>query len=142
MASINIFFISQLLSNFWMVAIIFFVQFVHYPLFHYVEDESMPVFSQTHQYRISFLVMPAMVIEAISYMLLLKVMYYSLLFFLSGICLIGIWGSTLFLQVPCHQFLRERKEFAIIKKLNQTNYIRTILWTFKLIILLFLYVQI
>ncbi len=142
MESLNIFFILQLLSNFWMVAIILFVQFVHYPLFYHVDNEHMPLFSQNHQSRILFVVIPPMIAEVISYISLLTLLPDSVLLLLSGICLFLIWGSTFFLQVPCHQILLERKEVTTIKKLNQTNYIRTILWPIKFILLLALYIRI
>jgi hypothetical protein len=43
-----------------------------------------------------------------------------------------IWISTYFVQVPIHNLLSHKKDRDLIAKLVQTNWIRTMLWSFKL----------
>jgi hypothetical protein len=52
------------------------------------------------------------------------------------IMVIGIWLSTFALQVPAHEKLILKKDDQQIQKLVKTNWIRTILWSLKLVILL------
>ena len=54
---------AYLISSVWMMVLILFVQLVHYPLFVYVSDDKLKAFSKQHQFWISLLVMPAMLIE-------------------------------------------------------------------------------
>jgi len=44
-----------------------------------------------------------------------------------------IWLSTFLIQVPIHNQLGIGKDSFLIKRLVQTNWIRTILWTSKAI---------
>ena len=55
---------------------------------------------------------------------------------ISIIFLISIWLSTALLFTRIHQKLTEGYEFSLIKKLVKTNWLRTILWSLRLIILL------
>ena len=50
--------------------------------------------------------------------------------------LIGIWLSTFLLQVPAHEKLILKKDNQIIARLVKTNWIRTILWSLKLLVLI------
>lgn len=50
------------------------------------------------------------------------------------ILVVLIWLSTFFIQVPIHQKLLVKKDFFLIEKLNRTNWIRTILWSIKIVL--------
>jgi len=52
------------------------------------------------------------------------------------IMLIGIWLSTFSLQVPAHDKLILKKNDLVIDRLVKTNWIRTVLWSLKLLVLL------
>ena len=121
------------LSSFWMCAIIWFVQVVHYPLFLTVPKFNRIEFSQKHQFYISFLVMPAMVIEVVTLGYCGQLYGYSTLWLGLTILLILIWLSTFLLQVPCHQQLLHNPTDSVCHRLVQTNWIRTWLWSFKTI---------
>ncbi|RAP29526.1 hypothetical protein DID78_03530 [Candidatus Marinamargulisbacteria bacterium SCGC AG-343-D04] len=122
------------LSSFWMMTVIWFVQIVHYPLFAYVPKYSRIEYSRKHQQWISVLVMPGMLIEAISLVLLGKEMLFNQQWILMLLSLLIIWGSTFFLQVPCHNNLLKDPNDRIVRKLVSTNWIRTFFWTLKTII--------
>lgn len=40
-----------------------------------------------------------------------------------------IWGSTAFVQVPCHRRLSEGNDDRIAHRLTVTNWIRTVAWS-------------
>ena len=125
----------QLISTIWMTSIIWLIQLVHYPSFKFIEKKQFPNFATFHQKNISLIVMPMMILELISLIILFfdkQNTAYSIVLIL----LIMSWVSTFTLQVPCHQNLTIKKNDKIIKKLILTNWIRTLLWTFKLIIIL------
>ena len=66
--------------------------------------------------------------------------YVALFFALSlvGLALVAvIWGSTHFLQVPCHRRLAESgPDRATLRRLVVTNAIRTVAWTGRAAIVL------
>ena len=135
----TVFFI-QLLASIWMCSLIWLIQLLHYPSFHYIVEKDLPAFSRFHQKRISLLVVPAMFIELFSMLYLLYLSHWDPIFLFCTICLAGIWISTFFLQVPCHQKLLISGTKQIISRLVLSNWIRTLLWTIKtiaLIVLLF-----
>ena len=126
--------IIQFFSSFWMFSIIWFVQIVHYPLFLNVPKPSRIIFAQNHQQLISFIVMPAMLIELVTltYITFTKP---TLIWVICFILLSLIWGSTFFLQVPCHNQCLINPTNVVIKRLINTNWIRTICWSLKTIII-------
>jgi hypothetical protein len=50
----------------------------------------------------------------------------------AGLLLLGVWGSTFLLQVPCHDRLSASWDEAVHARLVATNWLRTILWTLRL----------
>ena len=119
-------------ASFWMVAVIWFVQIVHYPLFLNVKSDHITYFTQ-HQTLISWIVLPAMLLEAVSLVLLWSEYKNNTLFIISVILLVLIWISTFFIQVPIHQHLTQNPNQELIIKLIKSNWIRTFLWTIKFI---------
>ena len=119
------------LASFWMTAVIFFVQIVHYPLFLNVPFEARVAYGQAHQKAISWIVIPAMLIELGTFMALFSQLWQQWLFVLSGLFLLGIWLSTFLLQVPCHAKMLSDPQDVVLHRLVNTNWIRTLLWTLK-----------
>ena len=113
-------FLIHLVSTAIMVGAIWVIQLVHYPSFYYIDKNNYMKFQNFHMNRISYIVIPAM----------------TVLFMISIIFLISIWLSTALLFTRIHQKLTEGYEFSLIKKLVKTNWLRTILWSLRLIILL------
>ena len=110
--------------------LIWIVQLVQYPAFFHVSDVNFEAFHQHHTASITIIVMPLMLIE-IALVAYLTYQNNSIIYCIPLLLVILIWLSTFLIQVPIHHQLGEGKEVAIIKKLVQTNWIRTILWTFK-----------
>ena len=118
-------------STFWMLVVIWFVQVLHCPIFLAVPKEARVNFAHHHQTGISFLVMPAMLIELFSLVLLWSQFSANINFYICTISLIIIWISTFILQVPCHNSLLINPTDRVINKLVSTNWIRTTFWTIK-----------
>lgn len=116
-----------------MVGLIWFVQIVHYPLFSAVGDEQFPRYAIAHQTRTTFVVMPPMLVELITAALLLTVDVVPPNLALLGLgLLIAVWISTFAVQVPCHARLARGFHAPAHRALVATNWARTILWTARL----------
>ena len=127
----------QFLICSYLIGLIWTIQLVHYPSFHYIDRDQFAHFSRFHQKKITFIVAPAMVVELLlSIVLTLK--YGRWENYLLLILLILIWLITFFMMVPMHQKLVNKKDTVIISKLIRWNWSRTILWSFRGVILLFL----
>jgi hypothetical protein len=111
-----------------LVVLIWIIQILHYPSFLYVDKANFAEFEAFHANRISLIVIPLMLTEA-------ALAFYGRRPAILSI-LILIWLSTFFLQVPCHHKLQLGHDEATIKKLISTNWIRTFLWSLKLILLI------
>lgn len=129
-------FIAQLLSSAMLVCLIWLIQILHYPSFYYIEESRFKAFSSFHQYRISFIVMPLMLIELGSGAFLLFQDDSPSVYLYNIIAILLIWLITFFVSIPCHMRLSRGKDRLLIAKLIKTNWIRTILWTVKTAILL------
>ena len=125
----------QILVTFGLCILIWLIQLLHYPSFTFYEESHFPQAMLFHQRRISFIVIPLMFFE----LFLTGRSFYQAQNVYTTTCLImliGIWLSTFSLQVPAHEKLILKKDDQQIKKLVKTNWIRTILWSLKLVVLL------
>lgn len=122
-----------------MLGVIWFVQIVHYPLFREVPAEDFVSYESWHRTKTSLLVAPLMLVELGTAFLLVGMRPEGFSFtwlLVNGILLGLIWASTFFIQVPLHGALSEAFSFENIRKLVNSNWIRTILWTARGAILL------
>ncbi len=118
---------------FLMTGVIWCIQLVHYPSFHWINPRKFTSFVQFHGQRISIIVMPLMILELFTAGLFLftikSIPYVYLGLNLTSVLL--IWLSTFFLSVPCHHRLGQAYDKATIDRLIQTNWPRTIIWTLR-----------
>jgi hypothetical protein len=124
-------FLAQLVSTYGMVAVIVFVQLVHYPLFAQVGAESFARYEALHTQRISWIVVPLMIVEAATALLLLgaDVAFASRTERVVGLALVAlVWGVTFFLSVPAHAKLAHGFDPEAHARLVSTNWLRTIGW--------------
>lgn len=114
-----------------MVGLIWFVQIVHYPLFASIGDEQFRTYEQLHQRLTTWVVGPAMLVELATGIMLLKALpEESRVSAWMGMGLIVlIWLATAILSVPAHRSLSAGFTIAAYQKLVWTNWIRTIAWT-------------
>lgn len=134
-----------------MVGIIWLIQLVHYPSFLFIDKQKYSSFQNFHMQRISFIVMPVMLIELFSGLFILFKLYvpssqvlssfYSNenYFYFSLLSLILIWIFTGLVFTKIHTALLVNFNEQRIKYLMAYNWIRTILWSARLILLIFFY---
>ena len=125
------------LSTSLMVGIIWVIQLLHYPTFHFIKESDYVEFQHFHMQRISFIVVPVMIIELLSGFMLV---YYfrSNLLILCLIILLVIWLITFVFFTKLHQSLLGGYDKIIVDNLVQINWSRTVLWSLRLIILIYI----
>lgn len=132
-------FLLQLVSTFYMLGLIWFVQIVHYPLFALVGRGGFTRYQQAHQLRTTFAVGPMMLTEAAT---TVAIVYWpppgmGPAFTWTGVgLLLVVWLSTAVLQVPRHHVLASRFAPRQIRGLVISNWVRTITWTGRGVLLL------
>lgn len=120
-----------------MAGLIWFVQIVHYPLFHFAAAHSFTEFSRQHQRRTGWVVAPLMLAEAAATILL--ALLRPGIWTLTGAALLAIvWLSTAFLQVPLHRRLVRGFAPTAARALVRTNWLRTVAWSARAAIALLL----
>ena len=129
--------IAHFTSTSIMVGVIWVIQLVHYPSFKYVKDSDYIIFQKYHMSNISYIVFPSMFTELITSLLIFFSGEKSFLFMLSMICLSLIWVITGVLFTKFHSTLQKGKDLKMIEKMIKANWIRTLLWTMRLIMILF-----
>lgn len=123
----------QLVVTWVVVGIMWFLQVVHYPLYRKIK-EGFVEYERAHIRRAALLIGPIMLIEVITAILLIGASTEGTLTKLAGanlIILILIWLSTFLFQLNQHQKLSVRFSLKIVQRLIHCNWIRTLLWTLK-----------
>ena len=134
-------FLLNISSTWFMVGLIWFIQIVHYPLFKYVDKYDFQLYHNGHSMMITPLVGTVMIIELISSILLVVFppKNVSVTIPIIGVILVFIiWASTAFLQIPQHNALANAYELKAYNLLVQTNWIRTIAWSMRGFLLLYM----
>ena len=118
-----------------MTGVIWLVQLVHYPSFHFIDKERFKSFENFHARSITFIVFPLMLTELITCFVLDLPHPWKLL----NICgVLLLWLSTMLLSMPRHQRLsRYGYNHKITRELILTNWPRTIIWTLRSLILIY-----
>ena len=121
-----------------MTGVIWVIQIVHYPSFHFVEKELYTAFQKFHMNRISIIVIPIMLSELITgLLLLLDKSSKSSLLITSFVILILIWAITGVFFSKAHNKLIIGYQELVVNQLVVMNWIRTLLWTLRLLLLIF-----
>jgi len=131
-------FLIEILATAMMTGIIWFVQVAHYPLFEKIPREGFVAYEICNTTRTGWVVAPIMLVELGSALLLIFLgsrLGYSPLHLIAIGCLILIWLSTFFIQVPLHGILCRRADISTMEQLISGNWIRTVLWSLRLLIL-------
>ena len=121
-----------------LVGVILMTQILSYPLLLKLGISNFYNYYNSYTKRISFIVIPLMIFEVLL-SIILNIILNNFYLFASNILLFVVWGSTFFIQVPIHNKLSTNHSYVLINKLIYTNWIRTIAWICKLIILIKLY---
>ena len=128
--------VLHLISTSVMVGVIWVIQLVHYPSFHFIELKQYTDFQRFHMSRISYVVIPAMFTELFTLILIVISMdQIDNLVLASAILLIFIWLMTAVFFSGVHQRLTLGYEQAVVDKLVKLNWGRTLLWTLRLLLI-------
>ncbi len=130
--------LAQVFATLFMVGLIWFVQVVHYPLYANVGSEQFPQYEALHNRLTTWVVGPAMLIEMVTAVVLVKYSPHASLSLASTALalLIVIWISTAALSVPAHDVLTAGFSTEAYRRLVNTNWIRTVAWTARGVILM------
>lgn len=121
-------------STLMLTGVIWMVQIVHYPLFAHVGEGAFRVYQGEHARRITWLVGPLMVLEAVAALALFFLLDAAVVRVLTGVgvlLVLVVWGSTALLQVPCHARLSRGVDAPAWRRLVGTNWIRTGAWSLR-----------
>ncbi len=121
-------------STLLMTGVIWIVQIVHYPLFRLVGEQNFAEYQQLHSNYITYVVMPLMLIELITAAIMAAVPPKGMsqeLLWLGLALVIVIWGATFFFSVPQHAILSRGFNADAHNMLVSTNWIRTIAWSVR-----------
>ena len=125
----------SIIFNSILIGVILVTQIVSYPLFLEISDYKFPEYHNAYSKRIAIVVIPIMTIELIATIYMALIEQSSTNILLSSLILL-IWGSTFLIQVPIHRKLSQLFNKNNVKQLINSNWIRTILWSAKLTILI------
>lgn len=131
----------NLACSLYMTGLIWFVQIVHYPLFSAVGESAFASYEAAHTARTTWVTAPVMLVELAASVLLLMQTIPGIdrrwLWLAGGLTML-LWASTFFLQVPLHSRLTLGYDATAQSALVRTNWIRTVLWTLRSLLLLWL----
>ncbi len=130
----------QIVCNSYLVSLVFMTQFITYPTFLDIDKDKFLEYHQKYVNKISFIVAPVMLIELLTLSL---IAYFSSEFLIikSLILLLVIWLTTFFIMIPSHNRISKSFNKKEIISLINYNWVRTILWSFKLLLIIFLYFE-
>ncbi|OAI56269.1 hypothetical protein AYO47_02230 [Planctomyces sp. SCGC AG-212-M04] len=120
-----------------MTAVIWFVQVVQYPLFAKIGEAEFPAYAAEYQWRIGWIVIGPMLTEVFTAAALAVFhpgIYKHPAFAIAAVLLAVVWASTFVGLVPLHQKLLQGKDLATIARLVKSNWLRTIAWTARAIL--------
>lgn len=120
--------VAQAIVTLALTGLVWFVQLVHYPLFAEVDPGSFPAYEREHTRRTTWIAAPLMATEMIAAGAL-AILDPGMLTALGMALLAGIWGSTFFVQVPCHRVLAAGWSAPAHQRLVRSNWLRTSMWS-------------
>lgn len=136
--------LAQLVATAMMTGILWLVQRVQYPLFLGLNDGQFLKWHDLHSARITWIVAPLMILElvvSIALVFLSDVNYWQNISVL--LLTLAIWGITFFISVPRHEKLAQNGfDKAVILSLIRTNWGRTLAYTLKLFLVIYLVEQV
>jgi hypothetical protein len=119
----------QLMADFGMLVLLWIVQLVIYPSFTKMRAEALVDWHAQYTHRISYLIMPLMLTQ-------LGLGIYtawtapSVIIGIYLVMIVSTWLLTFFISVPLHNKISQGEGTdAILERLIQTNWLRTVIWT-------------
>ena len=122
----------------YLAGLIWTVQVVHYPSFGRVPKEAWAGFHAAHTRRMGYVVMAPMVLE-LALAIWLAWAGRAALPGGAGWWSLGlvalVWAATFFISVPFHNRLETGFDYIAIDGLTRTNWLRTLAWTARVVLL-------
>lgn len=115
-------------ATWFLVGLIWVVQWVHYPLMDGVGEEGWTRYGDRHRARITYIVAPMMFVE-LACGTALVVLAPGVLSWLGAGLLGVVWVSTFAVQVPLHAKLASLFDVRAHALLVGTNWARTVAWS-------------
>ncbi len=131
-SSYRLILVLHMLATSVMVGVIWFVQHVHYPLKRFVEEAAFVDYERQHIDRTGHVVGVPMLAEAALAVLLVidpTIHGQPAIAWLGFVLLVLIWMSTAVFQVPQHHILSSGFDRRAHRRLVNSNWVRTVLWT-------------
>ena len=120
-----------------MTGVIWFVQWVHYPLLATVPVDGAVEVAEQHQRRTGQVLALPMAVEGVTTLWLLasRPDAVSLILpWLAAVLLAVALGSTVFVSVPLHAKMATNPSADVGRRLVTTNWLRTIAWTARTVV--------
>jgi hypothetical protein len=106
-----------------MTGVLWMVQALNYPFFKFVEPQKFFEMHQIHSLRITFVVGPVMLLQLASAFFVPEAALVCVLLTLVN------FAFTFFVSVPLHNKLEKEYDVAVMDRLIQTNWPRTVVWS-------------
>ncbi|NNF06127.1 MAG: hypothetical protein HKN21_05150 [Candidatus Eisenbacteria bacterium] len=128
----------HILATLYMVGLVWFVQLVQYPLFASVDPGSFPDYHSSYLEKTRWAIAPMMLIElGTGLWLALQLRSdFSWALAISLVLIVVVWLVTFFVSVPQHAILERGFDEKAWRTLLDTNWIRTIAWSARAVLLL------
>ena len=114
--------------------LIWLVQTIIYPGLIRIPSEDFVSYHSWYVVRITAIVFPLMIGEAIVTIVWIVIDDASIVSIIAACFVVIIWLSTFVLQVPIHKRLQSGKDDILIRRLVGTNWIRTIVWSLRAVV--------
>lgn len=118
-----------------LAGLIWTVQLILYPAFAYSDPRQFASLHAMHSSKITAVVGPAMTLELVTAIALFFQEMSHWIWSLNLASIVLIWLWTAFVSMPIHQGLSQGFELDRINRLVRTNWLRTIVWTLRLVML-------
>ncbi len=133
-------FLAHLICNAIMIGVISITQLITYPSFLEIERTKFVNFHKNYVRAISFIAVPAMLVE-ICTLVYMNIYISNLILMKSLLVLIMLWLITFIIIVPIHNQLSKEFDQEKIISIIRYNWIRTVLWTSKIFIILYIFYE-
>ncbi len=132
--------LTHVFATLFMVGLIWFVQVVHYQLFSKVGESQFTEYEELHKRLTTWVVGPAMLVELVTAIGVVKFAdaESTLLAWVGLGHIVLIWLATATLSIPAHNALSIEFSANAHQKLLSTNWIRTVAWTVRGVLVLIL----
>ena len=133
-------FLIHLIFNAVMIGVISITQLITYPSFLEIDKTKFIDFHNKYVKTISFIAVPAMILELFT-LVYMNIYISNLILMKSLLVLIMLWLITFIIIVPIHNQLSKKFDEEKVISLIRYNWIRTVLWTSKIFIILYIFYE-